>query len=193
MVFSLSPLTRMRWRRRFRSLLALLLLIGLALAALLWLPAPVATVPLVHVIDGDSLTVRQDGATLTIRLTGIDAVEYRQDCERSGLSRWPCGREARAALEKIAGRGPLACEIAAKDRYGRTLAACRTRPFPDGVDLGAEMVRLGWAIATVDAYMVEEAGAQAKRRGIWQGDFARPADWRAAHQRTAPALTPPDA
>lgn len=95
-------------------------------------------------------------------------------------------------LEKISGRGPLACELAAKDRYGRTLAACRTQPFPDGVDLGAEMVRLGWAVATVDAYIVEEAEAQAKRRGIWQGDFARPADWRAAHQRTAPALTPPD-
>ncbi len=193
MVVRPSPLTRMRWRRRFRSLLALLLLIGLALAAWLWLPPPVATVPLVHVIDGDSLTVRQDGATLTIRLTGIDAVEYRQDCGRSDVGRWPCGREARTALEQIAGNGPLTCEIAAKDRYGRTLAACRTRPFPDGVDLGAEMVRLGWAVATVDAYMVEEAGAQAKRRGIWQGDFARPADWRAAHQRTAPALTPPDA
>lgn len=187
-----SLLTRMRWRRRFRSLLALLLLIGLALTAWLWLPTPIATLPLVHVIDGDSLTVRQDGATLTIRLTGIDAVEYRQDCERSGPSRWPCGREARAALEKIVGRGPLHCEVAAKDRYDRTLAACRTRPFPDGVDLGAEMVRLGWAVATGDAYMVEEAGAQAKRRGIWQGDFARPADWRATHERALPALAPPD-
>lgn len=192
MVLRPSPLTRMRWRRRFRSLLALLLLIGLALAAWLWLPPPVATLPLVHVIDGDSLTVRQDGATLTIRLTGIDAVEYRQDCERSGRGRWPCGREARIALEKIAGRGPLHCEVAAKDRYHRTLAACRTRPFPDGVDLGAEMVRLGWAVATVDAYMVEEAEAQAKRDGIWQGDFVQPADWRATHERALPALTPPD-
>lgn len=192
MLPSPSPLTRLRWRRRLRSLAALLLLVAFAFAAWAWLPVPAVTVPLVHVIDGDSVTVRQDDAPLTIRLTGIDAVEYRQDCARGG-ARWPCGREARAALETLAGHGPLSCEVAAKDRYGRTLAACRTAPFPDGVDLGAEMTRLGWAVATSDAYIVEEAEAQAKRRGIWQGDFMRPENWRATHERPATALAPPDA
>ncbi|WP_447760130.1 thermonuclease family protein [Sphingopyxis panaciterrae] len=185
------PLTRMRWRRRFRSLVALLLMAGLATAAWVWLPAPVATVPLVHVIDGDSLTVRQADAAMTIRLTGFDAVEYRQDCERADGSRWTCGHDARTALEKLAGRGPLHCELAAKDAYHRTLAECRTHPFPDGVDLGAEMVRAGWAIATSDTYMVEEAEAQAQRRGIWQGSFVQPADWRAAHARSPAALITP--
>lgn len=192
MVSGPSSLARLRWRRRFRSLLALLLLAGLAFVAWAWLPAPAPAVPLVHVIDGDSLTVRQDDAPLTIRLTGVDAVEYRQDCARAATS-WPCGREARTALEKLAGRGPLHCEVAAKDRYDRTLAACRTAPFPDGVDLGAELVRQGWAVATSEAYMVEEAEAQAKRRGIWQGDFVRPENWRATHERPSTALTPPDA
>ncbi|MGR4889698.1 thermonuclease family protein [Sphingopyxis sp. LARHCG72] len=184
-------LARIRWRRRARSLAGLFLLAALAFAAWVWLPAPVATVPLVHVIDGDSLTVRQEDAPLTIRLTGIDAVEYRQDCTRTGAP-WPCGREARAALEKLAGRGALHCELAAKDHYGRTLATCRTAAFPDGIDLGAEMVRQGWAVATSDAYMVEEAEAQARQRGIWQGNFVRPADWRAVHERPATALAPPD-
>lgn len=191
MVESPSPLTRLRWRRRFRSLAALLLLAGLALFAWLWQPAPVAMVPLVHVIDGDSLTVRQQDKVLTIRLTGIDAVEYRQDCARAA-DRWPCGRDARTALERLAGRGPLHCEVAAKDRYDRTLAACRTAPYPDGVDLGAEMVRQGWAVATSETYMVEEAEAQARRRGVWQGDFMRPENWRATHERPATALAPPD-
>lgn len=152
-----SPLARLRWQRRFRSLFALLLLVGMAVAAWVWLPAPVKIVPLVHVIDGDSLTVRQDGRAVTIRLTGIDAPEYRQDCARRDASPWPCGRDARTALEKLAGRAPLHCDVAAKDRYDRTLATCRTRPFPDGIDLGAEMVRLGWAVATSDTYLVEEA------------------------------------
>jgi endonuclease YncB( thermonuclease family) len=187
-----SPsLTRLRWRRRFRSLVALMLLTGLALAAWVWLPVPAVTVPLVGVIDGDSLTVRQEGAALSIRLSAMDAVEYRQDCTRAA-ARWPCGKEARSALAKLAGRGPLHCELTAKDRYRRTLAACRTRPFPDGIDLGAEMVRLGWAVATSDTYMVEEAEAQAQRRGIWQGDFDRPAEWRAAQGRPASALAAPD-
>lgn len=192
MVSGPSSLARLRWRRRFRSLMALLLLAGLAFVAWTWLPAAAPAVPLVHVVDGDSLTVRQDEAPLAIRLTGIDAVEYRQDCLR-GTTRWPCGREARTALEKLSGRGPLYCAVAAKDRYDRTLAACRTAPFPDGIDLGAEMARLGWAIATSDAYMVEEAEAQAKRRGIWQGDFVRPENWRAVHERPATTLATPDA
>lgn len=149
-------------------------------------------VPLVHVIDGDSLAVRQGDGPVTIRLTGIDAAEYRQDCARRDASRWPCGRDARTALERLAGGGPLHCEVAAKDRYNRTLATCRTRPFPDGIDLGAEMVRLGWAVATSDDYLPEEAEAEAQRRGIWQGDFVRPAAWRAAHERPATLLTAPD-
>jgi endonuclease YncB( thermonuclease family) len=189
----LSTATRMRWRRRLRSLAALLLLAGLAVVAWTSLPPAVTVAPLVHVIDGDSLAVQQDGAALTIRLTGIDAVEYRQDCIRSDGSRWPCGHDARSALERLAGRGPLHCEYAAKDRYGRTLASCRTQPEPGGIDLGAEMVRQGWAVATGDAYAVEAAEAEAKRRGIWQGRFDAPADWRAAHERPAGAITPPDA
>jgi len=184
--------TRLHWRRRLRSLLALLLIAAMAMIAWTWLPSPLHVVPLVHVIDGDSLTVRQNGEPVTIRLAGIDAAEYRQDCARRGASRWPCGRDARTALERLAGGGPLHCEVAAKDRYNRTLASCRTRPFPDGIDLGAEMVRLGWAVATSDDYLPEEAEAEAQRRGIWQGDFVRPAAWRAAHERPATLLTAPD-
>ena len=189
----LSTVTRMRWRRRLRSLAALLLLTGLAVAV--WTSQPPAAVaPLVRVIDGDSLTVRQeDDGTLTIRLTGIDAVEYRQDCAHADGSRWPCGHDARSALERLAGRGPLHCDYAAKDRYGRTLASCRTQSGPGAVDLGAEMVRQGWAVATGDAYAFEAAEAEAKRRGIWQGRFDTPADWRATHDRPASAITLPDA
>lgn len=192
MVMPLSPSTRIRWRRRLRSAAALVLLAGLAWVVWMKNPVPVAPVPLVHVIDGDSLTVRQDKGETIIRLTAIDAVEYRQDCARVDGSRWPCGHEARSALDRLAGRGPLVCEFAAKDRYRRTLATCRTKAYPGGVDLGAEMVRQGWAVATGDAYMIEEDEAQAKRRGIWQGRFTLPADWRAGHARPMEAMTVPD-
>jgi len=189
----LSPITRMRWRRRFRSVGALLLLAALAFAVWTAAPMPATPVPLVHVLDGDTLTVREGQSATTIRLTGIDAVEYRQDCARADAGRWPCGRDARSALERLAGRGPLHCDFMAKDRYGRTLATCRTKAYPDGIDLGAEMVRAGWAIATGDAYRIEETEAQAERRGIWQGDFIQPADWRATHERPAGVMAAPDA
>ena len=177
--------TRLRWRRRIRSFGALLLLA--AMAAALWLaqPMPAEAVPLVQVIDGDSLSVRHEGAARTIRLRGLDAVEYRQTCTRADGSGWACGQEARTALAGLAGRGPLFCTFAAKDKYRRTLAACRTRPEPEGVDLSAAMIRLGWAVATDDALLPEEGAAEGARRGIWAGDFERPADWRAAHARPA--------
>ncbi len=187
-----SSLTRLVWRRRLRAVAATVLLAALVLAAWFARPEPVTQVPLVHVIDGDSLTVRHGDADLTIRLTGIDAVEYRQSCTRAG-SQWPCGREARQALERLVGRGSLHCALSAKDRYGRTLAACRTAVSPDGIDLGAEMVRLGWAVANDTDYLAEEAGAETAQRGIWQGDFTAPADWRAAHDRPATATDTPDA
>lgn len=142
------------------------------------MPATVETMPLAQVIDGDSLRVRQDGAMLTIRLTGIDAVEYRQSC-RDATGSWECGRDARAALEKLVGTGPLHCELSAKDAYRRTLANCRTHPYPDGIDLGAEMVRQGWAVSIDDEYALEQAEARARGRGIWRGHFTPPAEWRA--------------
>lgn len=184
----MSPTTRLRWRRRLRSLAALLLIAAMAIAVWTALPDPTESVPLVHVIDGDSLKVKQGGTGVTVRLTGIDAAEYRQDCGRADASRWPCGREARAALVALAGSGPLHCSLNAHDKYGRTLGTCRTALAPDGVDIAAEMVRGGWAVATGDIYLAEEAGAQAAKRGLWQGDFARPADWRAAHARPAAAM-----
>lgn len=187
-----SPLTPLVWRRRLRAVAAAVLLAALALAAWFARPNPVMSVPLVQVIDGDSLTVRHDGADLTIRLIGIDAVEYRQSCTRAG-TQWPCGREARQALERLVGRGSLHCALSAKDRYGRTLAACRTGVLPDGVDLGAEMVRQGWAVASGTDYLAEEAGAETARRGIWQGSFTTPADWRAVHDRPATVADLPDA
>src|SRR3546814_20944396 len=73
MTFGPSPLTIQRGKRRARSLVALLLLAGMAWAAWIWRPVPPVRLPLVHVIDGDSLKLQRDGETLLIRLTGVHA------------------------------------------------------------------------------------------------------------------------
>ncbi|MBY4635618.1 thermonuclease family protein [Sphingopyxis sp. XHP0097] len=177
---------RLRWRRRLRATGALLLLAAMLALIWTWNPEPVETVAPIRIVDGDSLIVRYDGRALAVRLRGIDAVEYRQSCSRQRVD-WPCGIEARDALHQIVGRGALHCRFLAKDNYGRTLAQCRTRTAPDGVDIGAEIVRRGWAVATSDDYLAEEAAAQAQRRGVWQGDFLRPSDWRAQQASSAKA------
>lgn len=165
----------------------------LLLASVGWFawPPPVTAVRPVHVIDGDSLTITNSGERQTIRLRAIDAVEYRQICSDPARGPWPCGKEARAALERIAGKTMLHCELSGHDRYGRSIAACRTAAFPDGVDIAAEMVRAGWAVADGDTYLAEEGEAQARRRGIWRGSFTPPADWRTTQQRAAEARTTP--
>ncbi len=64
-------------------------------------------------IDGDSL--RKDGSEL--RLFGIDAPEYNQNCSNRMGGDYPCGREAQRALARLIGQAELKCFIHETDRY----------------------------------------------------------------------------
>jgi len=127
----------------------------------------------VRVMDGDSLVV--DGTE--IRLYGIDAVELHQTCDRDGQV-WNCGRAATQALRDATAGREVSCRPRERDRYGRTVAVCTA----GGVDLGAAMVRGGYAIA-LGAYRADEREARDARRGIWASRFDRPSEWRARNSR----------
>ncbi|MBR0672892.1 thermonuclease family protein [Roseomonas soli] len=128
----------------------------------------------VTVVDGDTLAT--GGGRL--RLHGVDAPESAQTCRRRG-SDYPCGQEASRAMARILGGGTLSCQVLDTDRYGRRVARCRNA---QGTDIGAELVRQGWAIAftrySAD-YVRQESEARAARRGMWEGSFETPSDWRA--------------
>ena len=133
-----------------------------------------------QVIDGDSLR-RGD---LDIRLHGIDAPEYRQTCRDKHDSEYPCGKQAANALRGLVGKQEVSCRSIETDRYGRAVAVCRI----GGLEINGEMVRLGWAIAYRRhglQYVNAETAAKKSRRGIWQGHFDRPEDWRARHRNSA--------
>jgi endonuclease YncB( thermonuclease family) len=119
-------------------------------------------------VDGDSLKIGE----IRIRLEGIDAPELRQTCTVQGRS-FECGREARDHLRRLIGGRAVSCTAWQKDKFGRMLGRC-TVP---GVELNATMVRDGWAVAFGD-FDAEEAEARAERRGMWQGEFQSPRDWR---------------
>lgn len=186
------PLWRIRMGRWLRSVGALLLLLAMAWAVwgsegTLFGAGPQtlsADGRAVRAIDGDSIALGSGQSAEEIRLNGIDAPEYRQTCKTAANIDWPCGKEARTALGRLVeGSGDLSCAVAARDKYGRTIATCRTAATPD---IGAALVRAGWATSYAGhsedgGYHDEESTARTARIGIWQGDFAAPADWRAQH------------
>ncbi len=158
-----------RWLRD-RLAQALLLLfavaLGVAHAQLATIAGPAT------VIDGDTLDI----AGVRVRLWGIDAPESRQVCSVAGTE-YPCGGRATQHLRALVGGRPVACEPRGADRYGRTVAVCRS----DGRDLGAAMVRDGWAVAFVRYsldYVAQEQEAKTARRGLWEGTFTAPEIWR---------------
>jgi endonuclease YncB( thermonuclease family) len=174
-----------RWLRQL-AVLVLLFLLMFVIAEFRTPPERLtADGAAVQVIDGDSLRV---GAR-TVRLQGIDAVEYQQPCRATDGTEWRCGVDARKALAGLVGKGGLVCESQATDSFGRAVSSCST----NGVeDIGAALVAQGWAVSgdgeREGAYTAQQQAAQASKRGIWRGEFDRPAVWRAAHPRSAPSV-----
>jgi endonuclease YncB( thermonuclease family) len=126
------------------------------------------------VIDGDTIVV---GAR-TVRLWGIDAPEIRQTCTNAAGARYRCGIEAARQLEMLILGRDVTCATVDTDRYGRDVARCSA----GGKDIGAAMVRAGWAVDyrrySKGAYAAEEAEAKTAMHGVWAGGFERPEAWR---------------
>lgn len=129
-------------------------------------------------IDGDSLRKGKD----EFRLRAIDAPELRQNCETANGESYPCGRRAHEALRKLVGESELSCAVTETDRYGRFVSICKA----GAKDIAGEMVRTGWAVAYRQHgrdYVGMEEEAKAQRRGLWQGTFQSPEEWRKARRR----------
>lgn len=160
----------------------LLVLLGVVLASPLRIPFPGGevvpegeSVIVYEVIDGDTIriytpvwlpNVREDDPNepyrRTVRLIGIDTPE-----------RWqPSYQEAKDALEVMLPQGTpviLTQDTDDRDGHGRWLAYVSTALWED---VGAEMLRLGWAVSwryppnTARAEMYRELMAEAYKRGV---------------------------
>ncbi len=125
----------------------------------------------INVVDGDSLEAGNE----RLRLMNIDAPEFFQKCYDASGWKYLCGFEATEYLKKLM-QGQVRCERYGKDRYGRSLVECWRA---DGVNIGQEMVRSGWATAYNEKYQADEKQARAAKKGIWRGKFMRPELYRA--------------
>jgi endonuclease YncB( thermonuclease family) len=172
-------------RARRRSTRELLPWAGLAVVAVAWIvgfglfpgrastPESASLTGRVHVIDGDTLAL----GGRRIRIHGVDAPESDQTCEDADGARYACGRRAAGALRRAIGGQAVSCNERGRDRYGRIIAVC----YAGGEDLGAVLVRQGWAVAYTRysfAYLLTETRARVAGRGMWSGTFTRPEDWR---------------
>ncbi len=165
-----------RRRASLRARILITLLVFMALGALAELAGQLTRESVAGVfqaVDGDTLS--QAGRRL--RFSGIDAPELAQVCMR-GKTSWRCGADAKAVLARMASSGHLVCAGVGEDRYGRLLVECRDA---EG-DVNARLVAQGWAVS-FGRYAAEERQARVARRGIWSGEFERPADWRERHAR----------
>ena len=127
-----------------------------------------------RVINGDTLEIQGS----YFRLYGIDAPEANQSCaDRQGRS-YNCGREAALWLKNWITTNELECHVMQQDAKGNMVGTCSLGQY----DLGAALVNAGWAVAYqkyTDIYVPYERQAQMNKRGLWQGTFYMPWDWRA--------------
>jgi endonuclease YncB( thermonuclease family) len=137
-------------------------------------PPPSRFTTRVGVVDGDTLSMNGE----RLRIHGMDAPGMAQTCD-GPAGRFGCGEAARAAMARILGSGMVSCVRLGTDQYRRPIVRCHD---DQGRDIGAELVRQGWALAFTrhsTDYAADEAAARAARRGLWAGRFEAPWDWRA--------------
>ncbi len=133
-----------------------------------------------------------DGRTLEINETrmllyGIDAPDLAQECTLNGVP-YQCGLRAYVQLiDLTAGVGRVTCHASKIEGDDRAYGKCGF-PTPDGADIRADvptfnerMVLSGWAVADrrlTQDYVAAEEEARKAKRGLWAGEFVRPAEWR---------------
>lgn len=133
-------------------------------------------------VDGDTVMVRTDSGTYSIRMLGIDTPETHY----LGKSQGEWGEKAAARLKKILPAGTeVTLELNSEgcDKYGRVLAYV----FKGDKNINVQMAKEGWAVSYCvgpDTKYCEEIGAYvnqaiAARKGMFSDpDLELPYDWR---------------
>jgi endonuclease YncB( thermonuclease family) len=128
------------------------------------------------VYDGQNLIV--EGVPL--RLDGAEAPANAQQCMTRKSLVWNCGKRASDRLTEIASGRKVRCVVTEPLGTGAA-AICSTTGISD---LGAAMIRDGWAVANGHdhgRYAAQQMTAKASGLGMWVGPFEAPWTYRARH------------
>lgn len=181
----------MPFRGRARAIRGISCSLGL-LFALLAQPLCAATLAgrVIHVADGDTLTVLDDQHhSHKIRLAGIDAPERGQ----------PFGRRSAEALVRLTTNRFVTVDGGKTDRYQRRIGIVRVAPAgcvscAPSIDVGLALIGAGLAWhyrayereqspADRKQYHTAEVAARARQDGLWADATPTPPwDWRRARR-----------
>ena len=138
-----------------------------------------------EVTDGDTIKIN----TFKIRLNGIDAPEKKQKCKRPYLEifififyeDYSCGQKSTEALLKKINNQKITCKISNVDYFKRLIGECYKRK----INLNAWLVSNGHAVAFrkySKKYVSHETLAKQEKKGMWQGKFEMPWDYRKSNK-----------
>ncbi len=150
---------------RFSGVVALCLSLLFSLPIALQAASQSFTAKCVNIVDGDTVDVSRDGATIRIRLEGIDCPEKNQ----------PFAAEAKAFTANLINGKSVTVIAKEKDDYGRTVA----RIFVDGRDVSVELLKAGLATHYKkynSDWLLEvlEKQARAEKVGMWASSAKAP-------------------
>ena len=134
-----------------------------------------------QIIDGDTIKINSK----KIRLHGIDAPEFNQKCKKPYLTiifftftkDYPCGKISTQKLQKKINNKVITCKILDIDRYKRLIGECYKR----NLNLNSWLVSNGYAVAYrkySKKYISNEINAKNEKKGLWQGKFEMPWEFR---------------
>ena len=135
---------------------------------------------MVRVLSGDILSM----GGRNIKLFGIAAPDISQTCADASGRGYKCGHQALSWLSGWLAENVVKCHILKEDERGVFLGVCLLGPY----DIGAALVNAGWAVADdrqTKIYFPYQEQAIANKRGLWQGTFYMPWDWKKIQGRRA--------
>lgn len=126
-----------------------------------------------RVITGSVLRVRG----IDVKLLGVDAPNPEQNCSNSRGQAYACGHKAVSWMQNWINGQEVKCHILGNVIKHRATGVC----FLGEYDVAAAIVEAGWAVAyakNTDVYVPYEKHARKELKGLWNGRFYRPSDWR---------------
>lgn len=133
-----------------------------------------------RVLSGDTLTMNGR----VVKLFGVAAPDISQTCADASGRGYKCGHNSIVWLSDWLADNQVECHIISEDERGVLTGVCLLGPY----DIGAAITNAGWAVADIRQtriYAPYQQQAVSNRRGLWQGNFYMPWDWKKIQGRRA--------